>query len=468
MNDDIAIRLSSVSKKYNLYNRKIDRLKESLHPLKKRYHRDFYAVKDINLEIKKGEILGIVGRNGSGKSTLLQLVSGVLTPTSGTIEARGHIAALLELGSGFNPEYTGLENIYFYSALMGYKRDQIDIILQDILDFAELGDYINQPIKTYSSGMKARLAFAVSINVAPDILILDEVLAVGDELFRRKCYARMEEFFKGGKTILYVSHSANSINELCSRAVLIDRGEAIFDGPAKLVTALYHKYIYSSKEKVENMRKEIIALNLNSDYKNSVAEEIIKKGNNSDIKEDDFTGSPDVEKTPGPRAYFVENMKPKSTIEYKSHDVEILDVKLTTSSGEKVNMLVLNNKYIYSYVVKFNFTAHDVSFGMMFKNEKGMGLGGAVAPGNNAYIPLITKGSIYRIEWNFICNFLKGIYYANAGVRGRIGDEIVYLNRIVDSLVFKVQAEYNDVYTGQYFFHQSPVIVPIQNNEASN
>lgn len=221
---DIVISLKGISKKYNLYNNKLDRLKESLHPRRKQYHRDFYALKNINLEVKRGEVLGIIGKNGSGKSTLLKIISNILTPTSGIVEIKGKVVALLELGAGFNPEFSGMENIYFYCSLLGFDRKQTDEIVDEIIGFAELGDYINQPVKTYSSGMKARLGFAVSVNVDPDILILDEVLAVGDELFRRKCYARMESFFKGGKTILFVSHEANSINELCSRAILLDRG----------------------------------------------------------------------------------------------------------------------------------------------------------------------------------------------------------------------------------------------------
>ncbi|HPI90081.1 MAG TPA: ABC transporter ATP-binding protein [Spirochaetota bacterium] len=462
-----VIQLQEINKKYNLYTKRLDRLKESLDPRKKIYHKDFYALKNINLQVNKGEIIGIVGKNGSGKSTLLKVISGVLTPTMGSVKVKGNVVALLELGSGFNPEFTGIENIYFYSALLGYKREEIDSIVNDIVEFSELENFIYQPIKTYSSGMKARLAFSVSVNIDPDILILDEVLSVGDELFRRKCFARMEEFFSVGKTILYVSHITSSINELCTRAVMLDRGELICDGPAKLVTSLYQKYLYSSKDKIDDMRKEIISLNSNIMYKKSIEEEIkeFSKKNINEVEHHNFDFPGGKKISHNPRSFYIPNLKPKSTVEYKNYNVEIFNIKLVTPENEDVNMLLLNKKYVYSYMVKFNCDAQDVSFGMLFKTEKGSHLGGGVAPGVNTYIPSVTKGLVFRIEWNFLCNFLQGIYYVNTGVRGRINGEIVYLNRIVDSLVFKVQHEYSDIYTGQLYFYQEPVIIPLIEQE---
>jgi len=193
---EIAISLKNVSKYYKLYNKPKDRLKEALSRSGKIYHKKFYATKNLDLEIKKGEILGIVGKNGSGKSTLLKLITGVLTPDEGSITVNGKISALLELGSGFNPEFTGMQNIFFYGTILGFSKEEMKEKLDDILAFADIGDFIQQPLKTYSSGMKSRLGFAVAVHIDPEILILDEVLAVGDILFRRKCYAKMEEFFK--------------------------------------------------------------------------------------------------------------------------------------------------------------------------------------------------------------------------------------------------------------------------------
>ena len=225
-----VISLVNVAKYYRLYAEPRDRLKEALHPLGKLFHNRHYALKNVSLDVQRGEVLGVIGRNGSGKSTFLKLVAGVLQPNEGSLSVRGKVTALLELGAGFNPEFTGLDNILFYGGVLGMSPEELKARLPDILAFASLGDYIDQPVKSYSSGMKARLGFSVAVHVDPEILILDEVLAVGDALFKRKCYAKMEEFFNADITILYVSHDANSVNRLCSRAILIEQGEVLLDG----------------------------------------------------------------------------------------------------------------------------------------------------------------------------------------------------------------------------------------------
>ena len=200
-------------------------MKESLHPLRKRYHRDFYALSGVSLQLIKG-IIGIIGKNGSGKSTLLKILTGVLTPTSGKVEVNGRVSALLELGAGFNPEFTGLENVFFNGSIMGYSRHEMDAKIDDILAFADIGDFIHQPVKMYSSGMFARLAFAVAINVDPDILIVDEALSVGDAAFQSKCFQKFQEFREKGKTILFVTHSVDLIIKYCSRQYFSIRKDA--------------------------------------------------------------------------------------------------------------------------------------------------------------------------------------------------------------------------------------------------
>ena len=230
-----AIVVRSLTKTYKLYDAPIDRLKETFHPFKKQYHHQFHALRDLSLAVYPGEILGLVGRNGAGKSTLLQIITGVLTPTAGQVEVRGRVSALLELGAGFNPELSGLENVYFKSSLLGNSTSATDGSIEEILEFAEIGEFIHQPVKTYSSGMFVRLAFSVAINVDPDILIVDEALSVGDFRFRQKCLRRIRRFREQGKTILFVSHDTGSIIEFCTRAIWLKDGRICMDGnPAQV------------------------------------------------------------------------------------------------------------------------------------------------------------------------------------------------------------------------------------------
>ncbi len=241
------IEVKNVSKTYKLYNLPIDRLKESLSLTKKTYHKTFFALKDISFSVKKGEILGIVGVNGSGKSTLLKIITDVLTPSTGSVTVNGRISALLELGAGFNPEYTGMENIYLNGTLLGYTKEEMEEKVPDIVGFAEIGDFIHQPVKSYSSGMFARLAFAVAINVNPDILIVDEALSVGDLNFQLKCMKKFDEFRNAGKTILFVSHDVNAIKRYCTRTIWIKQGMLVADGNTDDVTDRYLDFLHSAE-----------------------------------------------------------------------------------------------------------------------------------------------------------------------------------------------------------------------------
>lgn len=236
---DIAIQISNLSKAYKIFEKPTDRIKESLNPFGKRYSKDFYALHNVSVSIYKGETIGVIGKNGAGKSTLLKMITGVLTPSSGNITINGRIASLLELGAGFNPEMTGIENIYFNGTIMGYTKKEIDAKLDDILDFADIGDFIHQPVKMYSSGMFARLAFAVNVNVKPDILIVDEALSVGDVFFQNKCFKRMADLQKQGVTVLFVSHDMGSIRQLCSKCLWLDNGTKRQYGPVEEVAAAY-------------------------------------------------------------------------------------------------------------------------------------------------------------------------------------------------------------------------------------
>ena len=241
--NEYVISVKNVTKTYRLYNTHADRVKEAFHPLRKKYHRPFNALEDVSFDVKRGEPIGIIGRNGSGKSTILQIICGILQPTSGNVAVDGRISALLELGAGFNPEFTGRENVYINGAILGLKRDEIDARFDDIARFADIGDFIDQPVKTYSSGMYVRLAFAVAVNVSSDILVVDEALSVGDARFQQKCMAKIREFCQIG-TVIFVSHDTTAVTELCSRAIWIESGRIRMDGPPKFVVEKYLQFMY--------------------------------------------------------------------------------------------------------------------------------------------------------------------------------------------------------------------------------
>lgn len=258
---DNVISVKDLSKVYRLYDKPIDRLKESLNIFHKSYHKEYYALNNLSFDIKRGETVGIIGINGAGKSTLLKIITGVLTPTGGNIEVKGKISALLELGAGFNMEYTGIENIYLNGTMMGFSKEEVDKKLDDILDFADIGDFVNQPVKTYSSGMFVRLAFAVAINVEPDILVIDEALSVGDVFFQQKCYKKIKEL-AGKSTVLIVSHDLNAMTKFCERIIVMSAGQKVFDGEPNEAIAKYFKL----KQGALRNDKKSIELN-NSDFK---------------------------------------------------------------------------------------------------------------------------------------------------------------------------------------------------------
>jgi ABC-type polysaccharide/polyol phosphate transport system ATPase subunit len=245
--DEVAVSVRNVSKKFRLFDSHGDRLKEALHPFRKTYHHDFWALNDVNFDVRKGEIIGIMGRNGSGKSTLLQMICGVMQPTHGEIKTKGRISALLELGAGFNPEFTGRANVILNGAIMGFGADEMKQRMPEIEAFADVGDFFDQPVKTYSSGMFVRVAFAAAINIDPEILIVDEALSVGDAKFQHKCYNKIEGFRKAGKTILLVTHDIGQITAHCNRAILIDRSHMLMDGPPRDVVDKYVEMLFADQ-----------------------------------------------------------------------------------------------------------------------------------------------------------------------------------------------------------------------------
>src|SRR5262249_44584189 len=240
MNENIAVSARDLSKKYRLFSTPTERLKESLHPFRKRYHKEFWALNGINFDISKGEVVGILGRNGSGKSTLLQILASVLRPTSGTVVVNGRVSALLELGAGFNPEFTGRQNVLLNGAIMGVPQDEMLKRLPEIMAFADIGDFFDQPMKIYSSGMSLRVAFAATVHVDPDVLIIDEALAVGDAKFQHKCFQRLADLQRQHKTVILVTHNSSLVTSCCDRALLLDQGQLMAEGdPARVVDQYY-------------------------------------------------------------------------------------------------------------------------------------------------------------------------------------------------------------------------------------
>lgn len=259
MMSNVAVKVSNLTKVYKLYEKPIDRLKESLHPLKKKYHKEFYALNDVSFEIRKGETVGVIGKNGAGKSTLLKIITGVLTPSTGHVHVNGRIASLLELGAGFNPEYTGIENIYLQGTLIGYSHEEMESKIDEILAFADIGDFVYQPVKMYSSGMFARLAFAVAINVEPDILIVDEALSVGDARFQAKCIRKMEDIANLGVTIAFVSHDMQSIKKFCKNVIWLDNGKVIQSGYPDKILEDYMSFMTYGLETQRNDKENKVA-----------------------------------------------------------------------------------------------------------------------------------------------------------------------------------------------------------------
>ncbi|MDH5386879.1 MAG: ABC transporter ATP-binding protein [Gammaproteobacteria bacterium] len=445
MSSDIAIRVTNISKCYEIYATPSDRLKQFVMPkvrrilgrADKQYFKEFWALEDVSFEVKRGDAVGIIGRNGSGKSTLLQIICGTLTPTAGTVNTYGRIAALLELGSGFNPEFTGRENVYMNASVLGLSNEEIDARFDEIATFADIGEFIEQPVKTYSSGMMVRLAFAVAINVDPEILIVDEALSVGDELFQRKCFSRIEAIRASGATILFVSHSGATIVELCDRAVLMDAGEKIAVGVPKQIVGRYQKLLYAPADKHEEIREQIRTTD-------EPLETMASADNNTSHDEHSSTKRPQEQ-----QEYFDPNLKPSSTIEYETNGANIEAPAVLTLAGEQVNNLVRGVVYRYTYTVQFSKSVTNVTFGMLIKTTSGVELGGGVSASTvKDSLAFVKEGENYRVEFQFRCALNPGVYFLNAGVVGNVDDSETYLHRLVDIAMFRVLPDTENLTTG--------------------
>jgi len=419
-----ALTVNNVTKIYKLYEKPIDRLKEAMSPTHKNYHRDFYALNGISFDVEKGQTVGIIGTNGSGKSTILKIITGVLTPTTGDVQVNGVISALLELGAGFNMDYTGIENIYMNGTMMGFSRKEMDGKLQDILDFADIGDFVYQPVKTYSSGMFVRLAFALAINVEPEILIVDEALSVGDVFFQAKCYRRMEEIRKNGTTILMVTHDMGAIIKYCDRVVVLNKGNFIAEGePGKMVD-LYKKILANQ---MDDLNEEL---------------EVADNGLN------DFSGDQAIaEKS---RAAAGGMMKDKLTInpnrtEYGDKRAEIIDFGLLDERGNITNLLLKGERFTIKERIHFHGEIETPIFTYTIKDKRGADLTGTNTMFESSDVKSVKKGDEYVVEFTQKMTLQGGEYLLSMSCTGFENGEHVVYHRLYDIVNITVISNKNTV-----------------------
>ena len=392
MSEEFAVRATKIEKRYKLYERNRDRMLDALGLSGKKERFKFhYALKGVDFEVKKGETVGIIGTNGSGKSTLLKILTGVLTPTEGEVEVNGRISALLELGAGFNMDYNGIENIYLNGTMMGFSKDEIDKKLDDILAFADIGDYVYQPCKTYSSGMFVRLAFAVSINIDPEILIVDEALSVGDVFFQAKCYRKFEEFKKKGKTILFVSHDLSSISRYCDRVYLLNNGEMLGNG--------------SPKEMIDKYKQ------------------ILAGGGQAKIVE---TNENDV-------------------LEYGNGKAFIKDFCITDSKGTKTNAVEKGTEYTVTMKVKIEEDIQAPIFACSVKNVRGVEITGTNTLVSKTFDDSVKKGDEIEISFTQKMMLQGGEYLISLGVTGFENGEFTVYHRLYDILSINVISDSDTV-----------------------
>lgn len=418
---EVAIRVDDVSKLYKLYDKPSDRLKESLGLTRKKLYKEHYALHNVSFDVKRGETVGIIGTNGSGKSTILKIITGVLNPSGGHVEIDGRISALLELGAGFNMEYTGIENIYLNGTMIGFSREEIDAKMQDILDFADIGDFVHQPVKTYSSGMFVRLAFAVAINIDPEILIVDEALSVGDVFFQAKCYKKFEDFKKMGKTILFVSHDLGSISKYCDRVVLLNRGKKLAEGTPKEMVSMY-KRIMVNQDKAE----EIAAHQMDMSSLEEDDEKEIKEAVCEGQWKNHYNLNPDVD-------------------EYGNGAAEIVDFAIVDENGNYNSAIMKGSRFRLKSKVKFKQDIQNPIFTYTFKNIQGVAITGTNTMYEKKDVPLAKAGETYVATFEQDMFLQGGEYLLSMSCTGYQGGEFQVYHRLYDVCNVTVVSDKNTV-----------------------
>ncbi len=432
-NEKQAIRVSDVTKIYRLYNRQRDRLWESLGLDFKKNYKEKRALDHVSFEVKRGETVGIIGTNGSGKSTMLKLITGVLTPTSGTIEVDGRISALLELGAGFNMEYTGIENIYLNGTMIGFTKEEVDERLQSIIDFADIGDYVNQPVKSYSSGMFVRLAFAVAINIDPEILIVDEALSVGDVFFQSKCYRKFEDFKREGKTILFVSHDLSAISRYCDRAILLNQGDKVYEGTPKEAIDIYKKVLVDQFHKGSGTA--------DSDASSSVPD---RENGGSDrnrkrMWKDDFPENP-------------------SLVEYGEKNAQIIDYGLYDEKGLPTSNFLKGSSFTVRMRIRAKETVLEPIFAFTIKNLKGIEICGTNTTMEKIPVATMHEGDEHVVTFTQKIDLQGGEYLLSLGCTGYQDGMFRVFHRLYDVISLTVVSSRDTV--GYYDMNSVCVLDP--------
>jgi lipopolysaccharide transport system ATP-binding protein len=454
--DSDVIRVDRLSKCYQIYDHPHDRLKQFVAPklrsLLRRpplnYFREFWALRDVSFSVGRGETVGIIGRNGSGKSTLLQMICGTLMPTSGSVEVNGRVAALLELGAGFNPEFTGRENVFLNAMILGLSQEEVESRFDDIAAFADIGQFIEQPVKHYSSGMYARLAFAVAINVDPDILVVDEALAVGDEPFQRKCFARIDAIKNRGATILFVSHSGATITNLCDRAILLNAGERLFTGIPKRAVYFGQKLGNITDDKAADLITEIRRFDAEGE-----------SGASADPAAQ-TTGSapPAPAEIPfaGELQPFFDSTFVADTLSYDDVGARLTSPMLQTITGVQVNHILRGHRYKLRCTAQFIKDCPAVRFYALIRTTSGIDLAGCSHPILDERGFDFKAGTTLELEFEFECSLNPATYFCSFAAQGEDGS---LHHRIVDAVIFRVMADEPRPATGLFDIGFQPRIV---------
>lgn len=415
-----AIEVKDVVKIYKLYDKPKDRLKEALGLGRKQVHKLHYALNGVSLCINRGETVGIIGTNGSGKSTILKIITGVLHPTSGEVHVDGRISALLELGAGFNQEYNGIENVYLNGTMMGFSEKEIDEKLPEILEFADIGAYVYQPVKTYSSGMFVRLAFAVAINIEPEILIVDEALSVGDVFFQAKCYHKFEEFKELGKTIVFVSHDLSSISKYCDRVYLLNKGTLLGEGTPKAMIDAYKRVLVGQYELPEQTEEGNLLHD--KELRQAAGQAMTSSG----------------ERT----ANAAEN---PDLLEYGTKQAEITTYYLTDDRGVRTTAVIKGSEFMLHMRVKFHQHIPAPIFAFSFKNVRGTEITGTNSMIEKAFLESVEPGQVKDVTFTQKMSLQGGEYLLSMGVTGYNGDTFEVYHRLYDAMNITVISDKDTV-----------------------